>query len=186
MPSVSGVNNHMGSLLTRDAALMGELMGLLRDHGDMYFLDSRTDDQTVAEQVAREMGVPTSRRNVFLDNDPNETYILSQFHALLASAKQTGAAVGIGHPYPETLAVLERELADLRARRQIQVRAVPPADLRSYEHLRPRKRNLAVAILLGAECQGCMTSVSAARVKEARSDALAYCGTCGRILFAKN
>lgn len=80
---------------------------------------------------------------------------------------------------------LENELADLSARRQFQVRAIPPADLRSYEHLRPRKRNLAVAILRGAECQGCMTSVSAARAKEARSDALAYCGTCGRILFAK-
>ena len=80
---------------------------------------------------------------------------------------------------------LENELADLSARRQFQVRAIPPADLRNYEHLRPRKRNLAVAILRGAECQGCMTSVSAARAKEARSDALAYCGTCGRILFAK-
>ncbi len=77
---------------------------------------------------------------------------------------------------------LESRLLELAALRQQRVASTVPADLGSYEHLRPRKRGVAVAILKGDECQGCMTTVSAARVKEARSDALAYCGTCGRIL----
>ena len=81
-------------------------------------------------------------------------------------------------------AALEKRLAELNAVREGQVATIPVADLRSYEHLRPRKRGAAVAVLIGAECQGCMTSVSAARVKEARGDTLAYCGTCGRILCA--
>lgn len=79
-------------------------------------------------------------------------------------------------------ATVEIRLAELDQIRQGQLAFIPAADQRSYKHLRPRKRGIAVAILEGAECQGCMTSVSAARVKEARSDSLAYCGTCGRIL----
>jgi predicted nucleic acid-binding Zn-ribbon protein len=79
---------------------------------------------------------------------------------------------------------LENRLAELDLIRQRQVAAIPAADVSSYEHLRPRKRGTAVAILDGAECQGCMTSVSAARVKQARSESLAFCGTCGRILHA--
>ena len=113
VPAVAGINNHMGSRLTRDTEQMARLMTVLREHGDLYFLDSRTDDQTVAEQVARETGVPTTRRNIFLDNERNEAYIRGQFLELLANAREQGAAVAIGHPYPETLAVLERELADL-------------------------------------------------------------------------
>jgi len=77
----------------------------------------------------------------------------------------------------------ERQLAELAAWRQNQITAIAPADLSSYEHLRPRKRGLVVVLLKGDECQGCMTTVSAARVKEARrADALAHCGTCGRML----
>jgi len=81
---------------------------------------------------------------------------------------------------------LEGQLTELAQRRQGQTTLIPAADLDSYMHLRPRKGGLAVSILQGAECQGCMTSVSAARVKEARSDNLAYCGNCGRILYPGN
>lgn len=81
---------------------------------------------------------------------------------------------------------LELKLTDLDQRRQRQTALIPRSDLESYLHLRPRKGGVAVSILHGAECQGCMTSVSAARVKEARSDTLAYCGNCGRILHPGN
>lgn len=77
---------------------------------------------------------------------------------------------------------LERKLGDLADLRQQQITIPPAADLAKYKHLRQRKRGRPVALLNGPECQGCMTAVSAARVKEARGDGLAFCGTCGRIL----
>jgi predicted nucleic acid-binding Zn-ribbon protein len=77
-------------------------------------------------------------------------------------------------------------LAELMAERQARADAIPAPDLNTYEHLRDRKGGLAVAELRGAECQGCMTAVSASRVKEARSYSLAFCGTCGRILYPTN
>ncbi|MCK4832613.1 MAG: hypothetical protein KAS81_07585 [Anaerolineales bacterium] len=77
---------------------------------------------------------------------------------------------------------LEEKLSDLADLRQQQIAIPPAADLAKYEHLRQRKRGRPVALLNGAECQRCMTGVSAARVKEARGEGLAICGTCGRIL----
>ena len=47
----SGVNNHMGSLLTQDEKAMGYLMDHLKKRG-LYFLDSRTIHTSVAEDVA--------------------------------------------------------------------------------------------------------------------------------------
>ena len=113
VPFAVGMNNHMGSGLTGNMEAMSRLMAMLVERGDMYFLDSRTHKSTVAELAARQAGVPTSRRDVFLDLRRNEAYISGQFNLLLAKAQQQGSAVAIGHPYPETLAVLSRRLPEL-------------------------------------------------------------------------
>jgi len=113
VPFAVGINNHMGSGLTGNMEAMSRLMAILVECGDMYFLDSRTHKSTVAELAARQAGVPTSRRDVFLDLRRDEAYISGQFDLLLAKAQQQGSAVAIGHPYPETLAVLTRRLPEL-------------------------------------------------------------------------
>ena len=46
---------------------------------------------------------------------------------------------------------LESRLLELSALRQQRVASTAPADLKSYEHLRPRKRGVVVAILKGDE-----------------------------------
>ena len=115
VPFAVGTNNHMGSGLTGNMQVMSRLMAMLVERGELYFLDSRTHDSTVAEQAARQAGVPTSRRDVFLDTQRDEAYISDQLNLLLARAQQQGSAVGIGHPYPETLAVLARRLPELDA-----------------------------------------------------------------------
>lgn len=114
VPFVSGVNNHMGSLLTRDPTAMRWLMSGLRE-ADLFFVDSRTTDGTVAEKVARANLIPSARRNVFLDNRQDRASIRRQLAHLIATARQQGGAIGIGHPYPETLAVLAEELPKLEA-----------------------------------------------------------------------
>ncbi len=116
IPHVGAVNNHMGSLLTQAPAPMGWLMEeLVRDARDLAFVDSRTSTRTVAYRIAREHGVPAVSRDVFLDHDREPDSIRRQFMRLLDMARREGVAVGIGHPYPETLAVLEDELPDLEA-----------------------------------------------------------------------
>lgn len=115
VPHAVGVNNHMGSLLTRQHDAMTWLMAALAQQGRYYFVDSRTDVRTVAERVAGEHGLPATRRDVFLDNEQDEAYIAGQLAELVALAHAQGNAVGIAHPYPQTLAVLRRELPRLAA-----------------------------------------------------------------------
>ncbi|MES9992527.1 MAG: divergent polysaccharide deacetylase family protein [Candidatus Thiodiazotropha sp.] len=113
IPYVAGVNNHMGSLLTRDPTAMRWLMSELRANG-LYFIDSRTTDATVAEQIANRTLVSASRRHVFLDNQPQASKIREQLAKLIIKAREQGSAIGIAHPYPQTLALLHQELPRLR------------------------------------------------------------------------
>lgn len=117
VPHVTGINNHMGSLLTRHPGHMLWLMREIRhQQAPLIFVDSRTTVATVARRVAEENDVPSTDRNVFLDNEPDEERIAFQFRRLLRLAQTQGTALAIGHPYPQTLAFLERELPQLKQR----------------------------------------------------------------------
>jgi polysaccharide deacetylase 2 family uncharacterized protein YibQ len=113
VPHARGLNNHMGSLLTRHPGQMGWLMEELRQQDGLFFVDSTTTSQTVALKVALEHQLPGLRRNVFLDHDRNEAVIRQQFARFTAQAKAIGSSVAIAHPYPETLLVLEEMLPTL-------------------------------------------------------------------------
>jgi polysaccharide deacetylase 2 family uncharacterized protein YibQ len=112
VPYTVGINNHMGSLITRHPGHMEWLMDELRERGNLFFVDSYTTASSVALQTARAKGVPAARRNVFLDNDAAAD-IDQQFKRLKALANRDGSAIGIGHPYPATLAYLEAKLPQL-------------------------------------------------------------------------
>jgi polysaccharide deacetylase 2 family uncharacterized protein YibQ len=113
VPDVAGVNNHMGSLLTRHPGAMQWLMEGLRERG-LFFVDSRTTVHTVAESLARENSVPVRRRDVFLDSAPGIEQVRSQFRRLVRLARGKGSALGIAHPRRVTLAVLADELPRLQ------------------------------------------------------------------------
>lgn len=111
VPGASGVNNHMGSSLTEDRRRMSSILTELKDQR-LFFLDSRTSADSVAYELAQELGVPTAERQVFLDRDPSPEAIREQFDRLLALARRRGAAIAIGHPYPSTLAILAEAVPD--------------------------------------------------------------------------
>jgi len=113
IPHVVGVNNHMGSLLTRHPGHMSWLMGAVKARGNLFFVDSYTTNSSVALQLAREHDIPAMRRDVFLDNVPTRAAIDREFARLRRRAKRNGTAIGIGHPYPETLNYLEHALPEL-------------------------------------------------------------------------
>jgi len=113
VPHVSGLNNHMGSLLTRHPGHMAWLMQSIRERGSLFFVDSRTTDGTVASRLARVYGIPSVERNVFLDNELDPEAIRAQFRRLLDIARMQGVALGIGHPHAVTLQVLREEIGSL-------------------------------------------------------------------------
>ncbi|MBX2808734.1 MAG: divergent polysaccharide deacetylase family protein [Cellvibrionaceae bacterium] len=112
LPSVSGLNNHMGSLLTQKEQPMAWLMQVLNQR-QLYFIDSRTTADSVAWHIARQHQIPALRRDVFLDHQRDPAFIEAQFKQLIRLAKNRGYAIGIGHPYPETLGFLARQIPQL-------------------------------------------------------------------------
>lgn len=113
VPYAAGLNNHMGSRMTSQAAPMAWLMGeLQRRH--LFFVDSRTSAATVAAAKAQEQGLAHVSRDVFLDDTRTTEAITAQLQLGVTLARRQGSAVLIGHPYPQTLDVLERELPRLR------------------------------------------------------------------------
>jgi polysaccharide deacetylase 2 family uncharacterized protein YibQ len=104
-----GVNNHMGSALSADPRAMRAVLGVLARR-NLFFLDSRTSAESVAYKPAIDLGIPAAERQVFLDGDPAPEAIHLQLARLLAVARERGAAIAIGHPYPETLAALASEV----------------------------------------------------------------------------
>ncbi|MEQ8230532.1 MAG: divergent polysaccharide deacetylase family protein [Gammaproteobacteria bacterium] len=133
IPQASAVNNHMGSRLTRDAERMGWLMEVLAEYGSLLFLDSRTTAGSTARTAARAAAVPFLARDVFLDHERDATAINARINELVRHAELRGDAIAIGHPYPETLAVLRSRLPGLN-----QVRVVTLAALRRARECRAR------------------------------------------------
>lgn len=109
VPGARGLNNHMGSRATAAAGAMRAVMEVL-DAQDMYFLDSRTTADTVAEAVARELGVRALRRDVFLDVVTEPEAVRAALRDAVELARGAGHALAIGHVHPVTLEVLREEL----------------------------------------------------------------------------
>lgn len=114
VPYAAGINNHMGSRMTAEPVAMTWLMEeLQRRH--MFFVDSRTSAKTVAAAQAQRIGLASVSRDVFLDDERTAEAITRQLQTAIRLARKQGSAVVIGHPYPVTLDVLERELPKLKA-----------------------------------------------------------------------
>jgi uncharacterized protein len=112
VPYSAGVNNHMGSRATADAALMGRVMKVLRER-NLFFIDSRTTAASTALGAARRQGVPTFYRSVFLDDAESVDYSLGQLRRFRQIVREQGLALAIGHPYRTTIQALEEFLPEL-------------------------------------------------------------------------
>jgi polysaccharide deacetylase 2 family uncharacterized protein YibQ len=115
VPSTVGLNNHMGSVATRDPALMAIVAQECRAH-DMLFLDSVVVAHSLGYSSAHEIGVPAASRDVFIDHSPKPEIIRLQLEQIEVQARKHGHVIAIGHPWPHTLAALEDWLPTLKAK----------------------------------------------------------------------
>lgn len=109
LPMASGVNNHMGSKASGDLRVVKAVIKVLQKK-DLFVVDSWTSPASVFYITAKHMQVPSAKRDVFLDNEHDVSYIKEQIKQLLALAKKNGLAIGIGHPYLETIQALNESL----------------------------------------------------------------------------
>lgn len=107
-----GVSNHMGSRATEDEKTMGVVFKELKNR-KLYFLDSLVSAHSVASGLARKMGLPYAKRDVFLDNQNDAGYIKGQILVLVSRARARGSAIGIGHDRKTTLEVLKEVMPQI-------------------------------------------------------------------------
>ena len=101
-----GVNNHMGSKFTAYADGMHMVVDELQQR-HLFYLDSRTSAQSVGLKIAKEQGLPSIGRDIFLDDDPAPEAIRKQLEATMQVARRKGYAVAIGHPHATTMDVMD-------------------------------------------------------------------------------
>jgi polysaccharide deacetylase 2 family uncharacterized protein YibQ len=115
LPLAMGLNNHMGSRFTRDARALRPVLEELAGRG-LLFLDSRTSGASVGADLARRLGVPSTGRDVFLDNEIDARAIRAQLIELERVASRRGSAVAIGHPHDATIDALAQFVPEMMGR----------------------------------------------------------------------
>jgi uncharacterized protein len=115
VPLAEGVNNHEGSKASADPRVMRDVMQVLAQHGNLFFIDSRTNAASVGAQAATSAGIPTASRDVFLDNKEDVAYTEAQLREAAAIAEHSGSAIAIGHPRSTTLEAVRDMIPQLQA-----------------------------------------------------------------------
>jgi polysaccharide deacetylase 2 family uncharacterized protein YibQ len=136
----AGVNNHMGSRATQDAALMAEVMKALANHR-LYFIDSRTTGASAALKAARHERLPAFYRAVFLDDTETVSYTLGQLREFRHTVEREGVALAIGHPHATTITALEKFLPEFE---RADIELVAPSQIvgpTEVAHLNPATGN---------------------------------------------
>ncbi len=115
MEGVEGINNHKGSRFTSDEVKMGYLLEEIQQR-DLFFVDSFTLGDSVAYPLALEMGIPTARRDVFIDYNDDKEVVIEKLRQLEEVAQENGTAIGIGHHKKNTIQALKEELPRMEER----------------------------------------------------------------------
>ncbi|HPI71983.1 MAG TPA: divergent polysaccharide deacetylase family protein [bacterium] len=115
LPAAVGMNNHQGSKVTADRAIMKTVLEELKRQNKI-FIDSRTNSASVAVEVARSLHLPAAANQLFIDAEDNPDFIRSQLHKMADLAVSNGQVVAIGHLRKRTLRVLQEMMPRLQAR----------------------------------------------------------------------
>lgn len=112
-PYISGVNNHMGSRITQNAEVMKTVLAEI-GRRNLFFVDSWTTPESRGFKTAREMKIPSRKRDIFLDHNLSPASIRLQIRRLIRLARLQGSALAIGHPHEVTLKALQESAAQFR------------------------------------------------------------------------
>lgn len=114
VPGIQGVNNHQGSRATADARVMRDVLTVLKKH-NMFFVDSRTNSQSVAYDLARQLGVAAAENELFIDHNSDISQIKARLREAGQLAVRYGRAVAIGHARLNTAQAVREVIPELEA-----------------------------------------------------------------------
>jgi polysaccharide deacetylase 2 family uncharacterized protein YibQ len=109
-----GLVGLMGSRFATSHEDMLPILTALQRRGLLY-VDNRATPQSVVADIAHDIGLAVTTANQQLDTDPVRTAIDKKLSDLEDTARSSGVALGITHPYPvvmERIAVWAQSLSD--------------------------------------------------------------------------
>lgn len=96
VPYAVGMNNHMGSLAVEDEDIVRAIVEVAKER-KLFIIDSATSPKTKFPEIAKELGVPLLKRDVFLDDISSSSHVRKQMIELAKITEITGKGIAIGH-----------------------------------------------------------------------------------------
>lgn len=112
VPYAKGVSNHEGSKATEDEKLMRIILEDLKSR-QLFFVDSFVTNESVCEELAKEMKVRFLKRSIFMDNNSDVPYIKGQIERAIELAGKGDDVIAIGHDRPNTITAIREMLPRL-------------------------------------------------------------------------
>lgn len=113
LPLCIGGNNHMGSLATQHKNVMMPVLKIMKKN-NLIFVDSKTIAKSIAYSLAKEMGILTCKRDIFLDADESDEKIVETItKKILKYAETQDKIVAITHCNRESLLELKQILKNI-------------------------------------------------------------------------
>lgn len=96
VPYAVGLNNHMGSLAVENEMIVRTIVEVAKQK-NLFIIDSATSPGSKFPQIAKELGVPLLKRDVFLDDISSSAYVRKQMIRLAKVTEIQGRGIAIGH-----------------------------------------------------------------------------------------
>lgn len=96
VPYAVGLNNHMGSLAVENEEIVRAIVEVAKEKR-LYIIDSGTSPKSKFPEIAKELGVPLLKRDVFLDDISSSSYVHKQMIRLARVTEMKGKGIAIGH-----------------------------------------------------------------------------------------
>jgi polysaccharide deacetylase 2 family uncharacterized protein YibQ len=96
VPHAVGLNNHMGSLAVEKEEIVRAIVEVAKEN-KLYIVDSATSPKSKFPEIAKELGVPLLKRDVFLDDISSSSHVRNQMLRLAKVTEIKGKGIAIGH-----------------------------------------------------------------------------------------
>ncbi len=106
----------MGSKVTADERIVRLILTACKKHG-LFYLDSKTNPNSVVPQIGKELGVPIIENQLFFDDVYTAGHISKQAQLLIKKIQEKPIMVAIGHVGPPgeiTSRVIETSIPKIR------------------------------------------------------------------------
>src|SRR3954467_5090336 len=96
VPYAVGINNHMGSLAVENKEIVRAIVKVAKERR-LFIIDSATSPNTKFPKIAKELGVPVLKRDIFLDDISSSSHVRQQMIRLAKVTEIKGTGIAIGH-----------------------------------------------------------------------------------------